>query len=255
MKILILFVFGFLSISSINAEIVYTDFNPDIVLKGSLSNPWSQFNIDLDNDASPDFTITHFYPSDDLFYVEMSCSQYKDNEILVDESQTPKSLSMNDEINSEQSVWYNSNSIALHVRNNWVGAKDKYLGLRIKKQGKWYYGWVRMEIPLDESNCTIKDFAYETLADKGLKAGEGITSVQYELNNNSTLIFPNPVTSKFNIKGHQQRQKLSIINIFGQVLFEKKESFLEESIDISCLSNGIYFLKIGDEVLKFVVNK
>ena len=253
-NLLLILIFAF-STGSINAQIIYTDINPDIVLKGTLSNPWSQYELDLNNDASPDFVITHFYPSYDLFYVEMSCNQYKDCEVLVDESQTPKSLNLNEAIGPEQSLWFDSKSNALHIRENWVGAKDKYLGLRIKNDGHWYYGWIRLDIPQDESSCTIKDYAYESSVDKGLKAGDAISSVKNDDNNNSIIVFPNPVINTLNIKGIIPGRNLSIINIFSQVLFEKQISELQESIDVSNFPNGIYILRIENEQRKILINK
>jgi hypothetical protein len=63
-------------------------------------------------------------------------------------------------------------------------------------------------------------------------------------------IFPNPASSKlhFNL-GNTTNQKFNIIitNGLGQTMLTKLDTDLNDGLDISNLSNGIYFLKIQNQ--------
>jgi hypothetical protein len=52
---------------------------------------------------------------------------------------------------------------------------EKYLGVRFLIDGETHYGWVRMSVFTEPSNigATITGFAYNTVANQPLKAGEG----------------------------------------------------------------------------------
>jgi hypothetical protein len=54
-------------------------------------------------------------------------------------------------------------------------AAEKYLGVRFLIDGETHYGWVRMSVSTEPSNvgATITGFAYNTIANQPLKAGEG----------------------------------------------------------------------------------
>jgi photosystem II stability/assembly factor-like uncharacterized protein len=68
------------------------------------------------------------------------------------------------------------------------------------------------------------------------------------------ILFPNPITNKINfnvvING-----KLIIINSYGKVVYENILSYNLKGIselDISFLQAGLYFIKVGNEVSKFI---
>ncbi|RVU01781.1 hypothetical protein EOD41_07435 [Mucilaginibacter limnophilus] len=60
--------------------------------------------------------------------------------------------------------WYNNRTVLFEKRiktnevmftGNWKNARDKYLGLRIKKNGKYYYGWLKMSHRIEDNNATV----------------------------------------------------------------------------------------------------
>ncbi|MCX6148747.1 MAG: T9SS type A sorting domain-containing protein [Candidatus Kapabacteria bacterium] len=62
---------------------------------------------------------------------------------------------------------------------------------------------------------------------------------------------PNPVKDKLtiNYKGYDDNELITIMNIVGATLIE---TTINESMDVSNLSSGLYFLKIRNQVYKFV---
>lgn len=57
-------------------------------------------------------------------------------------------------------------------------------------------------------------------------------------------IFPNPFTSKVNIKAEKALKTVSVYDIYGRLLKEQKVSDMEIELDMSGLSNGAYLLKL-----------
>jgi hypothetical protein len=66
--------------------------------------------------------------------------------------------------------------------------------------------------------------------------------------NNAISIYPNPANAELNLNGTlNEIDKVSIRNLFGQVLIETKN---QNSIDVSSLSNGVYIITITQGHLK-----
>ncbi|WP_207423932.1 hypothetical protein [Desertivirga brevis] len=54
----------------------------------------------------------------------------------------------------------------------WLGKKDKYLGLQFLIDGKTHYGWLRISHNLNEAKLAIKDYAYNRNPGQPIKAGQ-----------------------------------------------------------------------------------
>jgi Secretion system C-terminal sorting domain len=67
-------------------------------------------------------------------------------------------------------------------------------------------------------------------------------------------LFPNPVTEKLFIEGISEGN-VKVINLVGEMIIEKNNT---NSIDVSSLNSGIYFLQITSgnvqSVIKFIKN-
>jgi PKD repeat protein len=68
-----------------------------------------------------------------------------------------------------QMFFYNS---PYHL-GEWInGVVDGFLGIRIKINNLWHYGWIRMDVDVDAHKLTVKDFAYNLEAQKGIYTGQ-----------------------------------------------------------------------------------
>jgi len=72
-------------------------------------------------------------------------------------------------------------------------------------------------------------------------------------------VYPNPTNGQLiiaspNPSTRGEQATIEIYNVVGQVVFMSQLSKLspETTIDISCLSNGMYFLKVDGKVFKIV---
>lgn len=75
--------------------------------------------------------------------------------------------------------------------------------------------------------------------------GEGAVSVEYLSKNNSTSIYPNPASNNINIsyKGNEQ-VRATLFNLTGKMITSVDLQKGVNSINISQLTNGIYFIKL-----------
>lgn len=89
---------------------------------------------------------------------------------------------------------------------------------------------------------------------------DNTTSI-FDVNSELSLsIYPNPSTGRITI-AHQEIDfpktiPIEIIDIWGRVISTKQLSIVgNTTLELTTLSNGIYFLKVGAEVHRFVLDK
>lgn len=91
------------------------------------------------------------------------------------------------------------------------------------------------------------------LEEQGLQQHECTTGIETAaVEENSVVLFPNPANENITLKGVRQGL-VSIYNTLGQKLDEFNAEGDELIIATSKYENGIYFVKTGESVMKFVV--
>lgn len=97
-------------------------------------------------------------------------------------------------------------------------------------------------------NTTIDLGAYEYDSTLGIDA--------VSLNTNSVTLYPNPVSDRLFIKSTETIKAVTIYNVNGQLI--KQVNTLGESIDVTSLPSGLYFVKIntvnGETTKKIIKN-
>jgi len=53
----------------------------------------------------------------------------------------------------------------------WIGATNRYLGLKFMIDGKVHYGWARLTVTKHVDRVVLTGYAYETIANKAIRAG------------------------------------------------------------------------------------
>jgi hypothetical protein len=83
-----------------------------------------------------------------------------------------------------------------------------------------------------------------------------ITKIICDKTNNINL-YPNPAKNNLQlvINNEQLNNKVVIYNIYGQTVKQLTINNKQLIIDISCLQDGVYFIKTGSVTKKFIVNK
>lgn len=75
-----------------------------------------------------------------------------------------------------------------------------------------------------------------------------------EISGSRFTLFPNPSNKvlTINFSSNLSNEKISILSPNGQILMTKKLTSEVEQIDVSSFSRGIYFVRIGNQIEKFV---
>lgn len=253
-------VFLFISNFS-NAQLIYIDIIPDttIFLNGGY------YNLDLNDDRIKDFKITLYTSGDysevNLKFLHDSCyASCYSLEICV----YTKAYSVNDSIgySSPWSIYpnikiasYGGMSVCMHD-GAFIGQINKYLGLKLIKNGITYFGWVSIDIAPHSTYFKMKDYAYNNAR---LYSGSTISNVNESLIRKSKFdIFD--FSSEIIVKS---TNNLQIINakIYNQNSQEMSNVFKNNEIklDKNKYKEGMYFIVIktneGVNTLKIIVNK
>ena len=238
-------------ITKSQAQIVYTDIDPDSIVGASVSQVILSYFIDLDNDANYEFELRHFNPGPGNEAVELHGETIGMNEVIVDAIGHAKVISEGDTIGPGSTIWGNDNFGILDVP--WYGGGDKYFGFRFRISGSWHYAWARVNIPADRLYFTIKDFAYNNAIDELITAGMGISGGNTEIlspNKNELSVNPNPVLYEATIeyRTHSNKIKLNLFNINGLEI-EFKYRIEEDRImfDTNKLGPGLYFIRLNGD--------
>lgn len=164
---------GIVGADQANAAVVYTDEVPDFA--GGIG---SQYFLDLNNDGTDDFRIWH-NGSSNLYISPLVAT----NAVLGSGGATfayPFALNLNDPINAGAGTFF-TNGFAGGFQSlnygscsfgNWCSITDGYMGLRFDIGGNTHYGWVRLDVNASGSVWSVKDYAYEDVANASIDAGE-----------------------------------------------------------------------------------
>ena len=243
--------------TGVNAQIVYTDVDPDFSHLGDEIG----VGLDMDNDGNFDYIMV----SADTIVTGGTRVRYtivapygsvaSMNSIA---GETPSAynyalaLNMNDMIDNTLNWIQSTNTMAYNVdsanpyNENWNGVTDKYLGLQFSSGGSTYYGWARLDVQAEADIWTLKDYAYNA-GQVGIEAGAtvGITEGTMEqlvhfINqaNNTVLVRVNENISNANV---------TVISASGQTVQTGVVENGEFSVNMNGLTAGIYMINVASE--------
>jgi hypothetical protein len=72
---------------------------------------------------------------------------------------------------------------------------------------------------------------------------------------NQMLVYPNPTKGIINILSEKNIQTIKIINLLGEVIYNKQANTKENSIDIGSYPAGIYLLYTQEEAKTPLIQK
>lgn len=262
-----------------DAQVVYTDVNPDTIFDGAGEGAY--FDIDLN--SIYDFAVLN---SSFTFYNVYFSSIWSRQDILagplistnsiagnsVHYSTTyggilryfPSALS-NGIIISDELEWHNWGLQILAIRDyfnsganighclycDWYGVDlpdiiDHYLGIKfIGNDAEMHYGWIRCDVKDDGRTLIVKDYAYEMQPNYPIVAGDTVSYV--EINNYENTL--DAVVYSFDKKLYVQTRLysntlLSIYDATGRIVFKSQLGSNSEIIDIAQFPDGIYIVTL-----------
>ena len=131
-------------------------------------------------------------------------------------------------------------------------AWDKTNSVALNTSGNVYMTGVFISPTLTFGSTTLTNVGGDDIFLAKISDVNGITEVNCE---NSVNIFPNPAGDIIQIKA-PQRSEIEILNIEGQILKTIYNDDIQQTIDLSKLSSGVYLLKAktdkGVAIKKFI---
>lgn len=233
------------------AQVQYHDIHPDTLLAAQRGTIM-QYDLDMDEDGTVDFYFKHFNIDVNWNHLEAYTYYGQPGEILVLATQIPVPLQHMEEISSS-GRWVctasSSSSSALFMEARWCGAGDRYMGLRFRRNGEWHYGWIRINAAADTTGMVIKDFAWETQANRAILAGDGGATDVVTLNGPHTISMAQQGRYISIEAGDGGRLHSVVYDLLGVQRLERR-GFERLTMDLSALPHGVYLLKMktGDGV-------
>lgn len=265
--------------SDIEAQVIYTDVDPDIILSETPQGIW----LDIDENGSDDiglqnysFTTYSFSLQETHTFQFLLVIRYDEQNAIagitnLDSNCFPYALPDEELINSTLS-WQNCQTQFLAFKRlhsgvfthtgsyeNWYNSTisetiDHYLGVRfIDEFGGNHYGWIRCDVLDEGRTLVLKDYAYETQEEYPLVAGD----TSHYVNNENFYASLEAVVYSFNkqlyiniIKPSEVR--LFIWDITGNEILERSITSQYEVIPLNSYSTGTYLIELrsGEQVYR-----
>ncbi|MGZ3866560.1 MAG: T9SS type A sorting domain-containing protein [Bacteroidia bacterium] len=146
-------------------------------------------------------------------------------------------------------------------------AYDLNNNLLKKVYSKWngtsYVRNYQDEYTYDVNNLK-QTYTHKVYAANGVKLNSGDSTVYYfsaavdvkelDRKQGKLIVYPNPTSSTINIemKSDKKQNKIQIIDVFGKELFNTTTKNKTETIDVSSLPSGLYFIKTDFGAQKFI---
>jgi len=237
--------------SNLASQIIYTDVDPDVTVSEFLQG----YGIDFNQDDKIDVHITllnnvgvwvmHLIPDSDTDFTYVVYDG-EEASVLVDGDYISTSSDLY-QLGSGwggllYGYWEDSGEFG-----NWTGIQDdKYLGIRFEIDDNFHYGWILLTTIIhdyDDMEFTVKGFAYNTVVDEGIEAGDmgQVGIIDNEVNDMS--VYPNPARDIINLPSKINSGAITIYDISGRLVWENDvQPQLNSTIDVSMLNTGLYII-------------
>lgn len=234
----------------------YTDYEPDSLVE--LWDTYNYFDLDIDHDGIIDlgFYVQGEYLTSIYYEFRADVEMYYDDvEIVLSNYNLAKNLSFGDTINV--SMNWSGNNISPVLRRYYYnfypppgngayyGEFDSgYLGFKIENDWETYYGWIELEVFVD--NYGLGTFIQaKSMAFYSQTVGlENLTK-----STNNITIFPNPCKGQFTLNIPEtdfKERNFKIFNAFGGQLMTGIFEGSTVDVDAGNLHPGVYFVEVSE---------
>lgn len=225
------------------------------------TSPASSYQLDLDNDATPDFSIDAYeVGSDNQILLKMLHANAETVPLMAATVNVIDAKNYGDTLGA---WWQSYDSYIFHNPEFTTMAMSgyKYIGLRLFKNGNYYYGWVQVKVFISSVGLIeIVNYAFEDIPNTKITAGQTVSSPTNieEFNNNEFTIYPNPVKDivSISIASKTVINTINLYSVTGKLI--KEIQLPKNQIDLSNLKSGIYFIEVisenKKEILKLIKN-
>lgn len=131
-------------------------------------------------------------------------------------------------------------------RGNWRGETEKFAGLRLEVDGEKYYGWLRMDVDSFTSQFTVKDYAYQSIPDSFILAGDTdliISAIPTVVTNDqiSMIVYGNKAMISVPADDRSDLH-ITIVNMAGTIVKQWATKERKVQVSLTELPQGLYLL-------------
>ncbi|MBK9454152.1 MAG: T9SS type A sorting domain-containing protein [Chitinophagales bacterium] len=272
---------AFLTINNLQATVVYTDLDPDLMVGGE----GGEISIDINSDGNDDFGffvysftgVGTYYGINFTYDFKLAAVSAQNGNELFGSLVTYSSYSAvytpvlpaGEGINSGDPFAEGGGTLGVSLMvslsgfpyydyqaGNWSGINMGYMGFRINIDKDHYYGWMRVSVNEESTLITIHDYAYENEANKAIFTGQTATAIE-ENPLSATEIYSNG-TNVF-VALPEQVKTETTVNIFdltGKMVKNYNGVAGSTTLDCNDLPSGNYVVYVteGELSIKKQVN-
>lgn len=251
-----------------NAQVVYTDIDPDVVL----SSDGDQYQLDLENNGIFDYVFQTTNPNSGYYYAGVYM-YYLSNEIAGTLKPNyfganygyPYALAQGEIIDDGLAFiniydllfsttggngpfFFVPGLVSIFGGNtvgNWIGVTDHYLGLKFTDGTDFFFGWARCDATADGSTIVIKDYAYNATPETAIGAGEGQPIGIAENNSKNFRVFGYEGVVNIMINDKDVNGAIvTVTNTLGQTVIHQSLNDVITRINLNGYGKGIYLVTI-----------
>ena len=243
----------FAAVNTVNAQVVYTDINPDV----TAGTDGASYNLDLNNDGTFDFEfnlVVQPAGSSSTAYNKVAITPLGANMVAGSSSSPyiyPFAMNTGDTVKSSL-TWQVGSSFSMGVNiagsytyGNWPGLNNRYLGLKINVSGAIYYGWARLDVANAADAFTIKDYAYMSTADQPIVIGLA-TGINEQPVPNNISIYSSKQTIHIS-SASATEAVITIMTVGGQKIQETQMHNGSTDITLDNVSTGAYLVSVKQD--------
>ena len=244
------------SAAGAQAQVVYTDVNPDYSHDAPQNNGVAVYPLDLNNDQTPDFLIVSRDTVTPNATVRLTiAAPYGAGNAVAGENPAgydyALALDMNSMVDSTLNWIAATNTMAFNIdsanpyNENWNGVTDKYLGLKFVVGGNTHYGWARLDSYAIGDSIVLKDYAFEATPNVGILTGAmGASLTETQVENLVKFVNQANNTVQVVVNGNLTNGVVSVVSSTGQVVSSDAITEKTFSVDMNNLSSGIYMVNV-----------
>jgi len=252
-----------LGMANAQGQINYTDI-ADITVDAT--NP--RVAIDIDGDGTNDYLFGTRTTAPGFAFIfpspSSAASSYNSNGIVglsaLGSYGTyfyPSNMTSGAPINATNNVFFsgrgdfNFNS-CFYSGSQFCDGMDGFVGLHFKIGANTHYGWARIQVASDATSITIKDYAYNTVAEESINIGQTTLGIENSSLQDIRIVTLNKSISLFNLP---EGTTYNLFSISGQLVLNGSTKNDTYVIEADALASGIYVLELNNITNNSVVKK
>ncbi len=244
---------------SADAQIIYTDVNPDTLMNSTLGSLIT-YDVDFDNNGITDMSVgtyAYAYGGSNLNYsfnflspdavsaaigtIDANYSLPTPTPLASGVFVDPASVNWLDTTASGGTTQFNAATfMGTTLLGTFNTGADAYIGARFLIGANTHYGWIRINVSADCSTTTVKDFAYKAVPNTGLNTGETGLGINEILSSTWSAA----VNGKNIIVKSENDAAVTIIDVTGREIATGNVENGIATIALPDASTGLYLVRM-----------